>query len=401
VARAGLRADRPGRPVHGRGRLRHLRRRRLARPVAAQLLHHRADAQPRPPPVRRARRGELHDAQGAGTRADRVHAQPRPVVPPDRGARRSRRRALHRRLLQPGGHPQRHARPHHGPANAAVRPDRDHYFGRIWRVQHKEARRLDMPALDRQDLPGLVRAMETSPNAHVRQTAWRLAQENHPATPGSRRSRGRWGAGARGVRARAQRERRLPIAAPCSTCSCRPDDDWTRSAIVAGAADDHGGYLESAFAHPRRHRSSRSSRPWCRPRCPPRRPAAGGSPPGRHRQAAALKPIVVGAVARMEKGTARSNWTTPPGRRWSRSWAIRPPTRQPWPSWRGGTRAAILRRAREQRAPPRSAERADRRARRRPARRDRREPAAGAQTARRRPVGHRVDAGRRRRRPTR
>ncbi len=29
--------------------------------------------------------------------------------------------------------------PQHGPANAAVRPDRDHYFGRIWRVQHKQA----------------------------------------------------------------------------------------------------------------------------------------------------------------------------------------------------------------------------------------------------------------------
>ena len=30
--------------------------------------------------------------------------------------------------------------PVHGPANAAVRPDRDHYFGRIWKVQHKEAK---------------------------------------------------------------------------------------------------------------------------------------------------------------------------------------------------------------------------------------------------------------------
>ncbi len=30
--------------------------------------------------------------------------------------------------------------PIHGPANAAVRPDRDHYFGRIWKVQHKEAK---------------------------------------------------------------------------------------------------------------------------------------------------------------------------------------------------------------------------------------------------------------------
>ena len=67
--------------------------------------------------------------------------------------------------------------PLHGPANAAVRPDRDHYFGRIWKVQHKQARKLAMPALNRRDLPSLLRVMATSPNAHVKQTAWRLAQE--------------------------------------------------------------------------------------------------------------------------------------------------------------------------------------------------------------------------------
>ena len=38
--------------------------------------------------------------------------------------------------------------PLHGPANAAVRPDRDHYFGRIWRVQHKQAKKLDVPVLE-------------------------------------------------------------------------------------------------------------------------------------------------------------------------------------------------------------------------------------------------------------
>ena len=58
--------------------------------------------------------------------------------------------------------------PQHGPANAAVRPDRDHYFGRIWRVQHKQATMLTVPVLNREDLPGLLRAIETSPNAHVK-----------------------------------------------------------------------------------------------------------------------------------------------------------------------------------------------------------------------------------------
>src|SRR5206468_4524561 len=37
----------------------------------------------------------------------------------------------------------------HGPNNAAVRPDRDHYFGRIWRVQHKEAKDLPVAKLEK------------------------------------------------------------------------------------------------------------------------------------------------------------------------------------------------------------------------------------------------------------
>ena len=57
--------------------------------------------------------------------------------------------------------------PLHGPANAAVRPDRDHYFGRIWKVQHKQARKLTIPALNRRICHGLLRAMETHPNAQV------------------------------------------------------------------------------------------------------------------------------------------------------------------------------------------------------------------------------------------
>ena len=39
--------------------------------------------------------------------------------------------------------------PLHGPANAAVRPDRDHQFGRIWRVQHKQSARPAVPVLNR------------------------------------------------------------------------------------------------------------------------------------------------------------------------------------------------------------------------------------------------------------
>ena len=37
--------------------------------------------------------------------------------------------------------------PDHNSVNAAVRPDRDHYFGRIWRVDHKQAKKIAVPDL--------------------------------------------------------------------------------------------------------------------------------------------------------------------------------------------------------------------------------------------------------------
>ena len=82
--------------------------------------------------------------------------------------------------------------PLHGPANAAVRPDRDHFFGRIWRVQHKQAKTLAGAGAEPPRPAGLMRAMETSPNAHVKANAWRLAHEHFPADPGSRSCSGRW-----------------------------------------------------------------------------------------------------------------------------------------------------------------------------------------------------------------
>ncbi|MCE9518052.1 MAG: ThuA domain-containing protein [Verrucomicrobia bacterium] len=72
--------------------------------------------------------------------------------------------------------------PQHGPASAAVRPDRDHYFSRIWRVQHKDAKKLDVPVLDRKNFLSLAKVLETNPNAHVKQLAWRLLSEEAEAT---------------------------------------------------------------------------------------------------------------------------------------------------------------------------------------------------------------------------
>ena len=70
--------------------------------------------------------------------------------------------------------------PRHDPqSNAALRPDRDHYFGRIWRIQHDDAKKLDLPRLDRAKPAELVKALE-HPNEWVRGTALRLLQERRP-----------------------------------------------------------------------------------------------------------------------------------------------------------------------------------------------------------------------------
>ena len=66
--------------------------------------------------------------------------------------------------------------PPHGAHNAATRPDRDHHFGRIWRVQHKEAKKLPPYKLDPKKPADLVKALE-HPNGWVRGTAQRLLSE--------------------------------------------------------------------------------------------------------------------------------------------------------------------------------------------------------------------------------
>jgi putative membrane-bound dehydrogenase-like protein len=66
--------------------------------------------------------------------------------------------------------------PPHGPTNFALRPDRDHDHGRIWRVQHRQATRLAVPDLSRAGVESRVAALE-HPNAWVRSTAQRLIVE--------------------------------------------------------------------------------------------------------------------------------------------------------------------------------------------------------------------------------
>ncbi|MBI3851782.1 MAG: ThuA domain-containing protein [Verrucomicrobia bacterium] len=66
--------------------------------------------------------------------------------------------------------------PKHNNVNAAVRPDRDHYFGRIWRVDHKLAKTISVPRLDKQAIGQLIGSL-AHPNRSVRGTAARLLRE--------------------------------------------------------------------------------------------------------------------------------------------------------------------------------------------------------------------------------
>ena len=140
--------------------------------------------------------------------------------------------------------------PLHSPANAAVRPDRDHYFSRIWRVQHKDAIALAVPTLDRKNLPALIKTIETSPNAHVKKLAWRLAQENHGAAGakaladlkrpmGSKAMQGY--EAARNASTPAQRQAVLAAFVAAT-------DDWTKSALIAAAKENAVEYIAEALA---------------------------------------------------------------------------------------------------------------------------------------------------------
>ncbi|MBV6498404.1 MAG: hypothetical protein CJBNEKGG_00626 [Prosthecobacter sp.] len=102
--------------------------------------------------------------------------------------------------------------PTHGPANAAVRPDRDHYYGRIWKVQHKEAK---------------------SPAA----TAYR----NKPESKGAQ--------GSQALRAY-EAAKQAANADKLLQDFAAAKDDWTRSALIAAAADKPAEVIAAALSLP-------------------------------------------------------------------------------------------------------------------------------------------------------
>ncbi len=127
--------------------------------------------------------------------------------------------------------------PLHGPANAAVRPDRDHYFGRIWKVQHKKAKKIEVPVIDRTKASDLVKA-SGSPNAHIRMTAMRLLRETNMVKAqvpvGSEAFRSY-----ESSRSASTPEQRRQVIGRFIAAK----EDWTRSAVIAAASEHAVDFL--------------------------------------------------------------------------------------------------------------------------------------------------------------
>ncbi|MEY4306886.1 MAG: hypothetical protein RJA95_254, partial [Verrucomicrobiota bacterium] len=66
--------------------------------------------------------------------------------------------------------------PLHSKSGASVRPDREHYFGRIYRIQHDAAPKFAIPDLSKADVAGLVAAFD-HPNKVVRFNALRVLMD--------------------------------------------------------------------------------------------------------------------------------------------------------------------------------------------------------------------------------
>ncbi len=66
--------------------------------------------------------------------------------------------------------------PAHGAHNAATRPDRDHHFARIWRIQHKQAKKINQLTLDEKNPAAWLNAL-SSENGWLRMTSHRLLNE--------------------------------------------------------------------------------------------------------------------------------------------------------------------------------------------------------------------------------
>lgn len=127
--------------------------------------------------------------------------------------------------------------PTHGPANAAVRPDRDHYYGRIWKVQHKEAKKVEVVSLDKNDPNQLLSMVEKGINGHTSKQALRLYMEagnQHPSDMAPTTGSLAFEIFQIAKDAFASPETRIGAI----NNFAKATDDWTHSAFIAAASEN-------------------------------------------------------------------------------------------------------------------------------------------------------------------
>lgn len=136
--------------------------------------------------------------------------------------------------------------PQHGPANASIRPDRDHYFGRIWRVQNKQAKKIQVPALQKGDIAGLTVALK-NPNSQTRMTAIRLLREaGQPVEMKIGNSAlADYNQFKNAATATAADREALISAFAAAT------DDWTKSALIAAASEHADEVVMESLVSPK------------------------------------------------------------------------------------------------------------------------------------------------------
>ena len=130
--------------------------------------------------------------------------------------------------------------PLHGPANAAVRPDRDHYFGRIWKVQHKQAKTVAVPVIDTSNAESLDAALRSS-NAHTRMTAMRMMREAGQLQIAKN--------GSAALKTYAKFSGEQGVGSLVSEFA-KADDNWTRSALIAASNGREMEVVSVALASP-------------------------------------------------------------------------------------------------------------------------------------------------------
>ena len=226
--------------------------------------------------------------------------------------------------------------PQHGPANAAVRPDRDHYFGRIWRVQHKQATRLDHAGAESRGSPRADPGDRDEPERPGQTDRLAAGAGELPVRPAPRADQEADGEQrARNLRAGTRRQRPPPQRKTLLDTFVQATDNWTPSAIAAAATEQPSLYVASAFAYERPQPLAE----FVALVAPAALPASAGqllvSAAAAGPQASASRPPPCGPWPGWKAD--RSPWT-PRRRLPCRSCSTTPPRRQPrFRSWRSGT----------------------------------------------------------------